>query len=90
MDRIQEQVRLDLSWSQDKSKKYYDAKRESAPVLKQGDCVYLKRRTIGKNEYNIVIYKGTLLRSTLKSFSFVQKESTSILINIGNKSKVVR
>ena len=53
MERIHEQVRLDLEWSKVKTKEYYDKKRSDAPELKVGSYVYLRRRTHGKKDYNI-------------------------------------
>jgi reverse transcriptase-like protein/integrase-like protein/chromodomain-containing protein len=53
MKKIHEQVRLDLDWSKVKSKEYYDKKRSNAPELKVGSYVYLRRRTLGKKDYNI-------------------------------------
>ena len=53
MNIIHKQVQLDIMWNKKETKKYYDMNRQTAPELRTGDYVYLRRRTIGKNEYNI-------------------------------------
>jgi chromodomain-containing protein len=53
MSNIHKQIQLDVAWNQQKAKKYYDEHREDAPNLSVGSYVYLRRRTLGKNEYNV-------------------------------------
>ena len=53
MNNIHKQIQLDTAWNQERIKHYYDKHRQNAPSLQIGDFVYLRRRTLGKNEYNI-------------------------------------
>ena len=53
MDAIHKQVTLDLEWKRKQTERYYNDHRIEAPQLQEGQLVYLRRRTIGKNEYNI-------------------------------------
>jgi hypothetical protein len=53
MKAIHKQIQLDLAWSHARTKEYYDKKRSDAPDLQEGSYVFLRRRTIGKSEYNI-------------------------------------
>jgi reverse transcriptase-like protein/integrase-like protein/chromodomain-containing protein len=53
MDSIHRQIQLDMAWSQQRSKEYYDERRTSAPDLSVESYVYLKRRSLGKSDYNI-------------------------------------
>jgi Chromo (CHRromatin Organisation MOdifier) domain len=53
MKTIHQQIGLDIEWNHQKSTQYYNNKRQVSKDLKVGSYVYLKRRTIGKNEYNI-------------------------------------
>jgi hypothetical protein len=53
MKGIHRQIQLDIEWNRYKAKQYYDTKRSTSVLLKPGNYVYLKRRTIGKNEFNI-------------------------------------
>jgi RNase H-like domain found in reverse transcriptase/Integrase zinc binding domain/Chromo (CHRromatin Organisation MOdifier) domain len=50
---IHEQVKLDLEWNKKQTEQYYNNRRSEAPQMQEGQLVYLRRRTIGKNEYNI-------------------------------------
>lgn len=53
MSGIHKQIQLDIAWNLQKAKKYYDEHRSDAPALKVGSYAYLRRRTLGKNEYNV-------------------------------------
>ena len=53
MDAIHKQVSLDLEWKKKQTERYYNEHRSDAPRIEEGQLVYLRRRTIGKNEYNI-------------------------------------
>jgi hypothetical protein len=53
MQGIHQQIQLDIEWNHHKSKQYYDERRGTPVLLRPDDYVYLKRRTIGKNEFNI-------------------------------------
>jgi hypothetical protein len=53
MKGIHQLVQMDIQWNQSLTKRYYNAKRSETKALEPGDRVYLKRRTIGKNEVNI-------------------------------------
>jgi hypothetical protein len=53
MSIIHRQVQLDLAWNQAKAKEHYDRYRQIAPKLEVDKYAYLRRRSIGKNEYNI-------------------------------------
>ena len=46
-------IQLEHHWAKDQYKKYYDRKRSEAPVLKEGQRVYLRRRTPGQKRFNI-------------------------------------
>ena len=52
-DPYNTQIMLDTAWNQKIAKDYYDRKRKDAPELEVGSYVYLRRRTTGRNEYNI-------------------------------------
>ena len=53
MDAIHKQVTLDLEWNRRQTERYYNNRRSEAPQIQEGQLVYLRRRTIGRNEYNI-------------------------------------
>ena len=53
MDAIHKQVALDLEWNRRQTERYYNNHRSEAPQIQEGQLVYLRRRTIGRNEYNI-------------------------------------
>lgn len=53
MKSIHQQITLDTAWRQMNTKRYYDMKRQESPQLTEGDYVYLRRRTIGRAEFNI-------------------------------------
>jgi hypothetical protein len=53
MEAIHKQVTLDLDWKRRQTEKYYNSHRMESPQIQEGQMVYLRRRTIGKNEYNI-------------------------------------
>jgi hypothetical protein len=53
MRAIHQQIQLDTEWNHHKARQYYDEKRKESISLKPEDYVYLKRRTIGRNEFNI-------------------------------------
>ena len=53
MDAIHKQVTLDLDWKKKQTERYYNNHRIEAPQIQEGQMVYLRRRTIGRNEYNI-------------------------------------
>ena len=44
---------MDIEWNKIQQKKYYDKRRVEAPSLKEGDRVYLRRRTIGQKKFNV-------------------------------------
>jgi hypothetical protein len=66
MKIIHQEVKLDLAWSKAIVKKDYDQKRGNHLLLKKGDHVYLRRRTIGKREYNIKTNRRSLKFDCLK------------------------
>jgi RNase H-like domain found in reverse transcriptase/Reverse transcriptase (RNA-dependent DNA polymerase)/Integrase zinc binding domain/Chromo (CHRromatin Organisation MOdifier) domain len=53
MKSYHQQIVTELKWTKDQQKKYYDRRRVEAPSLKEGDRVYLKRRTSGQKKFNI-------------------------------------
>ena len=53
MQRMHNTMSKDIQWAEQKMKRYYDMKREDAPVLKKGERVYLLRRTPGSKTFNI-------------------------------------
>ena len=44
---------LDLEWKRMQTEHYYNDHRVEAPPIQEGQLVYLRRRTIGRSEYNI-------------------------------------
>jgi transposase InsO family protein len=48
-----QQIAKDIRWEAEEMKQYYDRKREDAPNLKEGDRVYIRRRTTGSRTFNI-------------------------------------
>jgi hypothetical protein len=42
-----------MEWNKETTKRYYDKKRTKAARLEKGQRVYLRRRTVGKKEFNI-------------------------------------
>jgi hypothetical protein len=57
MKSIHTQIAKDLSWNNEQMKKHFDKKRVEAPSLREGDRVYLRRRTKGSNRDNIKTQK---------------------------------
>jgi hypothetical protein len=55
MTTIHKKVQNELEWTKAIQKKYYDRERVEAPSLKEGDRVYLKRRSTGKTAFNLKI-----------------------------------
>lgn len=53
METIFKQVAMDLDWNKRQTEKYYNLHRQEAPQIQEGQMVYLRRRTIGRSEYNI-------------------------------------
>jgi len=53
MMTIHKEVRQDMEWNKKMIKSYYDKKRVEMFSLKEGDKVYLRRRTVGEKEFNI-------------------------------------
>ena len=53
MMTIHKEVRLDMEWNKKIIKSYYDKKRVETFSLREGDRVYLRRRTIGEKDFNI-------------------------------------
>ena len=53
MTTIHENIAKEIEWNRNQQKKYYDQRRVEAPILKRGDKVYLKRRTMGQKKFNI-------------------------------------
>jgi len=53
MKRIHEEVRLDIEWTKQTMKRYYDSHRKEGQVLRVNDRVYIRRRTSGEKSYNI-------------------------------------
>jgi hypothetical protein len=53
MQRMHNTMSKDIQWAEQKMKRYYDMKREDAPVLQKGERVYLLRRTPGSKTFNI-------------------------------------
>jgi hypothetical protein len=50
---IHKEVRLDIEWMKKLTKNFYDKKRVESFTLKEGDKVYLRRRTSGEKSFNI-------------------------------------
>ena len=46
-------IKLELEWNKTQQQGYYDKRRVEAPFLKEGDRVYLRRRTLGQRKFNI-------------------------------------
>ena len=46
-------IQLEQQWAREQYKRYYDKKRSEAPNLREGDRVYLRRRTPGQKRFNI-------------------------------------
>lgn len=55
MQQMHNTMSKDIAWAESRMKKYYDDKREDAPVLQKGERVYLLRRTPGSKTFNIKI-----------------------------------
>jgi integrase-like protein len=53
MQVIHRKVELDMKWTKEKAKEYYDRNRRATPKFKTGDNVYIRRRTSGEKTYNI-------------------------------------
>src|SRR5882762_10729960 len=53
MKRIHEEVRLDIEWTKQTMKRYYDSHRKEGQALRVNDRVYIRRRTSGEKSYNI-------------------------------------
>jgi hypothetical protein len=53
MQRMHNTMYKDIMWAEQRMKRYYDMKREDAPVLQKGERVYLLRRTPGSKHFNI-------------------------------------
>jgi len=51
--RLHRQMELEIKWSQEQMKRYYDKSRVEAPCLERRDRVYLRRRTKGNSRDNI-------------------------------------
>jgi hypothetical protein len=50
---IHKEIRLDIEWMKKLTKNFYDKKRVESFTLKEGDKVYLRRRTSGEKSFNI-------------------------------------
>lgn len=50
---IHKEVRLDIDWQEQEMKRYYDRSRVESPTMKEGDRVYIRRRTSGEKDFNI-------------------------------------
>jgi len=53
MERLHIEVQRDLAWTKEAMKYYYDNKRRPAPTLREGERVYIRRRTSGSQTFNI-------------------------------------
>lgn len=53
LELIHRQVALDLEWKLLQTERFYNKYRKESPHLCEGQLVYLRRRTLGRNEYNI-------------------------------------
>lgn len=53
MQQMHNTMSKDIMWAEQRMKRYYDMKREDAPVLQKGERVYLLRRTPGSKTFNI-------------------------------------
>jgi len=73
MTTIHNKVQNELEWTKAIQKKYYDREREEAPSLKEGDSVYLKRRSTGKTTFNLKTKRTSTKLDYLKLGSFVIK-----------------
>ena len=73
MTTIHNKVQNELEWTKAIQKKYYDREREEAPSLKEGDRVYLKRRSTGKTTFNLKTKRTSTKLDYLKLGSFVIK-----------------
>ena len=74
MKVIHDKVRRDLDWNEAIQKKYYDKKRVEALKLKEGDRVYLKRRTPGNIRFNIRTIRNSTKLDHLKLGPFAIKK----------------
>jgi Chromo (CHRromatin Organisation MOdifier) domain len=74
MKIIHEKVRKDLDWNEAIQKRYYDKKRVEALELKEGDRVYLKRRTPGNTKFNIRTIRNSTKLDHLKLGPFQVKK----------------
>jgi hypothetical protein len=46
-------IKNEIDWNKQIQKKYYDKGRVEAINLREGDRVYLRRRTAGEKKFNI-------------------------------------
>jgi hypothetical protein len=53
MEIIHKEVKLDIEWIKNLTKSFYDRNRVESFSLKEGDRVYLRRRTSGEKVFNI-------------------------------------
>ena len=66
-------IQIEQDWAKEQYKKYYDRKRSEAPELKEGDRVYLRRRTPGQRRFNIRTEKESTKLDHLQLGPFVVK-----------------
>ena len=53
MKAYHQNIQLEHCWAKEQYKRYYDRKRSNAPILQEGERVYLRRRTPGRTKFNI-------------------------------------
>ena len=73
MKAYHQNIQTEHYWAKEQYKKYYDRKRSEAPELKEGDRVYLRRRTPGQKKFNIRTEKESTKLDHLQLGPFVIK-----------------
>jgi len=53
MNRVHQEVKLDIDWTKRITKQYYDQHRNDGQKIQVNDRVYIRRRTSGDKNYNI-------------------------------------
>jgi hypothetical protein len=80
MMSVHEEVKKDMqwyknTWYKNTMKRYYDDKRTETKKLVKGQRVYLRRRTVGKKEFNIKTDRRSTKFDCLRIGPFVIEEA---------------
>ena len=70
-----EMIKNELDWNKQIQKRYYDKGRVEAINLKEGDRVYLRRRTVGEKKFNIRTTRNSSKYDYRKLGPFVVEKS---------------